>query len=185
MTTLTLERLDYLAARYGACEKARRHLQSCKTAGEAMATDYRQAWAYWLRPRAAAEMTDEEKAMAEEIALEKVYSATWLRCDIALSEETARRAEEIAVRDHDYALVLRRDAPGLSDEAKRLAEAVVCRSPWSALHMRKQVKDLSAEARRLAELRVCENVTLAERLLADVPDLHPDTIAKLADLGIR
>jgi len=42
---------------------------------------------------------------------------------------------------------------------------------------------LPAEARRMAELKACEDSIRRYWLRGDVDDLHPDTIAKLDELG--
>jgi len=75
--------------------------------------------------------------------------------------------------------------PDLPDDVRRFAASIACEVPRLAYLLCLHGDRLPADVRRMAELKACVSVIWAGELRRDARDLHPDTIAKLAELGIR
>jgi len=148
-----------LCAGLDACGPAVRHLETCKTIEEAMDHPQAPEWALWLRTRA-------------------------MDHPDLFSDEELRILERLACGNADMAERLRRTVPGVPDDIQRLAELKACEDPEQAYHLRHLCADLSATARREAELAACKDRQWASELRLNVDGLHPDTIAKLKELGI-
>jgi len=153
---ITPQELLILCRKYKACDEAIKHLESCKTPEDALNHPKAPEWAYWLR-RYVPDLPDEVKRMAELKACESLERVYWLR----------------------------RYVPDLPADVRRMAELKACESPEWAYELRRCVPDLSDEVKRMAELKACESSVWAYELRLNVDGLHPDTIARLAELGVR
>jgi len=105
-------------------------------------------------------------------------AVAWLRVNKTIEEAMDHpQAPEWAVWAH---LCI----PELPDDAKRLAERVAGGEAYRALDLVLLGGGIPPEQRRMLELRVCGSRVFAPDLLGSPVPLHPDTRAKLEEMGI-